>query len=147
MINVSAEGTDYRSALGIVISLCAMFYLAAAIAERFNLKMKKWHRIKPGTPTDLDEAEWKRLDNARPEDAAVLDQKIIPPGQKFATGRPAAPIPGAPVQSAENPPPESRRPQTETVLYDSGFDETAGKKAEPEGEDEFDDVFGVKKDD
>ena len=138
MINITAsEETDLFSAFGIIISLTALVYLAAAVAERINPKIKKWHRIAPGKPTEMDEEEWKRLEN--PEEIAALNAKHTAK-QKSAPAQTSARAESSPAQTGA---PEPPAPRPSAVIYDSGFDETAGReKPKAAGKDEFEDIFG-----
>ncbi|MBE8158511.1 MAG: hypothetical protein HAW59_03860 [Betaproteobacteria bacterium] len=154
MIDISQRETDYSSIFGIIITLGALMYLAIAIAERFNPNMKKWHRINPGNPTDLDEEEWKRLENP----SAANPPTVNPPAANPHTVNPSAANPhaAAPKQKfmpharphrrtapAEETPEEAPK-KPPAMFYDSGFDETAGRRPEAEGKDEFDDIFDIK---
>ena len=146
-IDVGAKEASFITGFAMLICLAALIYLSMALAERFNPNVKKWHRITPGKKTEMDEADWENISPPK-KSPPIQTAPPIPntPPTKSALSIKNMPPPPLP-QEAENIPPPPPPPPPETVFYDSGYDDSAGKKPQKKEESpcEFDDIFGEQK--
>ncbi len=142
LIDVESEEASFVTGLALLVSLGALVFLAAALAERLNPNIKKWHRITPGTSTKMDEQEWQKIGKRGASETATV-ARAAPSAYSAPPSAAAKKIPPPP------PPPPVRRPEPkpEVVFYDSGFDDTAAAKKTTDGPDRFDEIFGDDKDD
>lgn len=141
VIDVDSEEASFITGLALLVCLGALIFLAAAIAERFNPDIKKWHRITPGMATKMDEEEWKKIGNRG-------DSGIVPPAAPPASPASAPPSAAKGIPPPPPPPPvQKTEAKPEVVFYDSGFDNSVAEKKSPDGPDRFDEIFGGEKDD
>ncbi|MDM5147176.1 hypothetical protein NQX30_02130 [Candidatus Persebacteraceae bacterium Df01] len=54
-VDVGSEEGSFGTALGLIISIGLILFLALALAERFYTNMGKWFRVTPGTPQFYDD--------------------------------------------------------------------------------------------
>ena len=127
-IDFELQKPSFFTGMMLLICLGALVFLAAAIAERLNPKIKKWHRITPGSATKMDEEEWRKIGENAPKSGG---------GFRSHSAHSAK----SPPPNVEDPPPPPK-PKTGPVFYDSGFDASAGETKKEEGPDQFDEIFG-----